>query len=277
MVDKSVTGNIRWRQNMGLHGFPHHKRGKSVQNEERSSHSVKHPMSPPTKSKSNGDGQIIPEFINITNSFSLNSNSRSSVRAQAMRDYHRRRIQKRNGQHSVSPTASSIPVLLSAKEQTHRFRVEGSSRPRSYGGGANRNRKLAPRTEQNIQPQVDKNEQCFEWKLLDEIQVALRKSPAATDNPGYYSGTSPSSREGGPTESAYEVQFRKVEELLSNIQIFLKLSSLRRAVSPGVLDPFSAMSLLITPRTQLLLHHYCELASQLSSTVYVILPFIWND
>ena len=241
---------------MDLHTeLPRRKREKHAQKGEHLLHSTKQPMA--SAARSNDDGHIIPEFINITNSFSLNSNSRSSIRAQVMRNYHRRRIQKRNGQRSTSPNASSIPVLLNAKEQTHKFRIDGGSSLRFYRRGTNRVRKLVPRTEQNARPQVSRNEQNLEWKLLGDIQVALSKSTSATDNLNYSSYTLSTSREGGPTETSYEIQFRKVEELLLNIKVSLALPPLCRAVAPGVLDPFSAMSLLITPRTQLLLHHYC--------------------
>jgi hypothetical protein len=239
-------------------GLPLRNRGSIAPEGERVLYSVEQQIT--SSAKSNNPGHITPEFINITNSFLLNSNSRSSVRAQVMRDYHRRRIQKRSGQRSTSPTSSSIPISLSAKDQTHRFRFDGHSRRHSWNRRANRTRKLAPRTERNVQYDETKNEGLLKRKLVDDIHISFFKSSSAVDGPGLPLGDKPG-------QTIHEIQFRTVEQLLSSIKVSLEVSSLYHSVAPGVLEPFSAVSLLITPRTQLLLHHYCKL------TLYHIMSY----
>jgi len=49
---------------------------------------------------------------------------------------------------------------------------------------------------------------------------------------------------------------RAQQQWLFNLEYFLQTDTLHNVPS-GVLDPFNAMLLLITPRTQQLLHYYC--------------------
>lgn len=187
--------------------------------------------------------RTVPEFINITNSFSLSSNSRASVRAQVMRDYHRRRVQKREGWRSPSPLRNEGSVLLSAKDQTHKFRFDGSKKDRSLGNDARRIRRLAPRTAKIMKPHNDSLPRNTE---SDDSQTLPRKNNEVHI-----------ANEDALGERTHEMPFDTVERLLSSIKISLRLPSLYDSVAPGVLEPFSAMSLLITSRTQILLHHYC--------------------
>jgi hypothetical protein len=68
-------------------------------------------------------GQDGFEFINITGSFLLDSNSRASVRVHAMRDYHRRRKQNLDGNYSLPFTTTKVEAISSAKGLTQKFRL----------------------------------------------------------------------------------------------------------------------------------------------------------
>lgn len=258
MTEKGNTNEIRWPKAMALgFGLSHRKRGSAALESVDLSSGKEQRISP---AQSKASDHIAPEFINITNSFSLNSNSRSSVRAQVMRDYHRRRIQKRNGQRSTSPTSTSIPASLSAKDQTHKFRIDGGSKERQWGRGGHPVRKLAPRTAEIAQHDMASNKSFKGKSRLDDIDISLQKSHPVADDPSYYLFSKPSSISlgGEPGETIHEIQFGQVEHLFS-MNTSSELPILYNSVAPGSLDPFSAMSLVITPRTQLLLHHYCKL------------------
>lgn len=242
MKENSATNMLNWPELKDFtSGLPNRKRMSMDHSGDKSVASIKEQRASPAKPAP--ADRITPQFINITNSFSLSSNSRASVRAQVMRDYHRRRMQKRDGRRSTSPMLNDGPVLLSAKDQTHKFRFDGSKKQHSLGSGARRIRKLAPKTAKIVRPH---DEGLLINTEPDDGQVLLRNgNEVQIEN------------EDAVEEGAHETLFDKVERLLSSMKISLRLPSLYDPVAPGVLDPFSAMSLLITPRTQLLLHHYC--------------------
>jgi hypothetical protein len=60
-----------------------------------------------------------------------------------------------------------------------------------------------------------------------------------------------------------------VDQWLANLDFALQTSILYHSPGTGALDPFAAMSVLITPRTQLLLHHYCKCLVNPSSLNYI--------
>jgi hypothetical protein len=46
---------------------------------------------------------------------------------------------------------------------------------------------------------------------------------------------------------------------LSSLDFAIQTSTLYHSPGTGILDPFAATSLVITPRTQVLIRHYCKL------------------
>jgi hypothetical protein len=66
--------------------------------------------------------------------------------------------------------------------------------------------------------------------------------------------------DGGVDFESFDDEFdhAAIDQWLSSLDFSLQAAILKNSPASGVLDPFAAMSLLITPRTQLLLHYYCK-------------------
>lgn len=176
------------------------------------------------------------QFINITDSTSLDKASRTQVRVQAMRDYHRRRTENPGGGIEPKPISQKP---LTAKAQTRKFRlgqekmlqpwapVKSSPSQRSF---ANRDSEIKTPTE--IKANVESNQV--------HLRVSDRRHHSSPQGPG----------DRFPAEMS-------IDPWPSVSDFVLKTTNLYHSPGIGRLDPFSATSLIITPRAQLLIHHYC--------------------
>ena len=210
-----------------------------------------------TLAKAEDNAQIPPHFINITNSLSLDDSSKSEVRVQVMREYHRRRKQ---GKASRVESRLAPKAPLSAKSQTQKFRLgqEKILRPwvrvKPYVSKKAQTTSTSTGTTPEPEKKIDRNE--------DRTFNKRSSEPSSFETTDYNNPTFIDCE--GPT-SDIELLRPNGDKPIAAVQRWMEPSL--QAFSPynspaaGVLDPFSAMSLVITPRTQLLLHHYCKLYS----------------
>jgi hypothetical protein len=140
-----------------------------------------------------------------------------------MKDYHRRRVQEIADNRHATLDQRSEPPAISAKVQTQKFRLgqERILRPWTpkKGGKKKRQDKTPPK-------EKSRDENFFE----------------------------PREAEYGSSGTISQA----TQEWISSLEYYLESSMLHQSPSSDMLDPFGAMSLLITPRTQRLLHHYCK-------------------
>jgi hypothetical protein len=201
---------------------------------------------------------MAPHFINITDSKSLDQSSRTEVRVQVMKDYHRRR--KGTGGAKEAKT-SHVPTPTSAKAMSGKFRfgqervlrpwkpvkaLRGKGKARvlpSSGIGRNpRNPTFKLQVlQQSNEIEGESESAHVEW-LDDSAQAGSAAMPSVLDE----------------LQSDPLPDQDPVDHWLANLDFALQTSILYHSPGTGALDPFAAMSVLITPRTQLLLHHYCK-------------------
>jgi len=192
---------------------------------------------------------INPEFINVTDTASLDKPSKTKVRIQVMKDYHRRRIQDIDDKRHARLRQTLEPRAISAKAQTQKFRLgeERILRPWTpKRGGKKRG--------------LDNAKPAGKMKALREqgssvISGSQVSSPEdASHRHADRTLSEPRLKEYGLNEPVSQA----TQEWISSLEFYMESSILYRSPSSGMLDPFGAMSLLITPRTQRLLHHYCQ-------------------
>jgi hypothetical protein len=212
---------------------------------------------------------MAPHFINITDSKSLDQSSRTEVRVQVMKDYHRRR--KGAGSAKEGNETSHVPAPISAKAMSGKFRFgqervlrpwkpvkalrgkgKGRALPASAVGRKPRNPTFKPQVLQ--QPNEIEGESAANVGWLDD---SVQIDPAAMPSTHGELQLDPS-----PDQDP-------VDQWLANLDFALQTSILYHSPGTGALDPFAAMSVLITPRTQLLLHHYCKCLVYLFSLNYI--------
>jgi hypothetical protein len=197
---------------------------KEYQNERPKKNTKRARVPAPSLVHSPHHESIIPEFINVTDTVSLDKSSKTKVRIQVMKDYHRRRVQEIGENRHVTLDQRSEPPAISAKAQTQKFRLgqERILRPWTpkKGGKKKRQDKTPPR------------EKSIDGDFFEQRD-------------GKYGLNEPISR--------------ATQEWISSLEYYLESLMLHQSPSSGMLDLFGAMSLLITPRTQRLLHHYCKL------------------
>ena len=218
----------------------------------------------PKETSTRGESCIQPQFINFTDSTSLDKSTRTKVRVQVMRDYHRRRQIQLEGKQSgrVSPRPG-------IKGQTHKFRLglEKSLRPwipvkakkqirrQSQIEDASRKNTAKANSSSSLgklqNPRVESFQTEISPATRSEYTDAIECAESGLD---VQSWTEPSSS---------EFYTATVFQWMSSLNLTLESAALYSSPSSGSIDPFSAMSLLITSRTQLLLHHYCKFSPNL--------------
>ena len=163
-----------------------------------------------------------------------------------MRDYHRRRVQRAT--QSENPIQDPPLRPPSAKAQTHKFRfgrekglrpwvpVKGPPGKRKHAGSG-RGKALNPDRSHEVPATASS---------VNEAQLPL---DSTVPDPEFAFVSF--SETGTPTASA--------DKWLSSLDFAIQTSIIYHPPGTGLLDPFAATSLLITPRTQVLIHHYCKL------------------
>jgi len=221
--------------------------------------SIRNKAKSPSSEKESSESQnfTASQFINVTNSTALDESARTTVRAQVMRDYHRRRVQKTTqNEHS---TLGSTPKPPSAKAQTHKFRFgkEKGLRPWVPVKGSPKKRRKTSEGQQN------------------RLDLKKPGQPSNTSVSTYRSQLPPILAHSNQTLASASFQESKpiaasADQWLSSLAFAIQTSTLFRAPGSGFLDPFAATSLLITPRTQVLIHHYCKFCPEYHNQVYQI-------
>lgn len=210
---------------------------------------------PKSPTKSAPSGNIIPQFINYTDSVSLDESARTRVRVQVMRDYHRRRAQREEGREEALIANTRDRKPPSAKSQIQKFRLghekvlrpwvpvktPASKRMNGSTAGERASKKAVRATQnqpsQNVQSPWPENEKGIN-----------------PESPSAMVGGTAQGQDGQATQEP-------LDQWLSLLKLALQSSVLHNSLDSGSLDPFSTTALLITPRTQLLLHHYCKLST----------------
>lgn len=198
--------------------------------------------------KSTQDGFLSPEFINVTDTVSLDKSSKTKVRIQVMKDYHRRKVQEIEENKHETLDQRSEPPQLSAKAQTKKFRLgdERVLRPWEPKKGPSKKNKIT-RTAEGKKKILGTRSSPRSEEVTSNKILFLGKETIDT------SFLEPQDEENESTDSIHKA----TEDWLTSLEYYLQTSMLHYSPSGGALDPFAAMSLLITPRTQHLLHHYC--------------------
>lgn len=218
---------------------------------------------------------MAPHFINITDSKSLDQSSRTEVRVQVMKDYHRRR---KGAGGAKEENTSHVPTPISAKAMSGKFRFgqERVLRPwkpvkalRGKGKGRALPASAIGRKPRNptfkLQVLQQPNEISGESAEVGWLDDTAHVDPAAT--PSTYDELQ---LDPLPNQDP-------VDQWLASLDFALQTSILYHSPGTGALDPFAAMSVLITPRTQLLLHHYCKCLVYLFFLNYIhASPFIYS-
>jgi hypothetical protein len=202
----------------------------------------------PTKPQGNpiNSENASPQFINSTNSVSLNKSARTQIRAQVMRDYHRRRLQAAENEQGQSKDAQSHEQPPSARSQVLKFRLgkEKVLRPWVPVKAARINKTSSPggkdKESRKAVPNPRFKPVSFNSVMHNEVNGVQWMSHENAASEGNISTLEP------------------LDRWLSVLDLALRSSALGNSPSSGALDPFSTTALLITPRTQLLLHHYCK-------------------
>ncbi len=205
----------------------------------------KHKESSSKKEKSKDPSFIAPQFINVTNSAALDESARTQVRVQVMRDYHRRRVLRTNqNEYMIQAPALKPP---SAKSQTHKFRFgEKGLHPWVPVKGPPGKRRHATRGRGKTLDAEKSHEISNAASSINRGQLLLDSPPSAQEYTFMpFSGVEPTRA--------------PADKWLSSLAFTIQTSSLYHAPGTGYLDPFATTSLLITPRTQALIHHYCKL------------------
>jgi hypothetical protein len=203
------------------------------------------------------NARLVPHFINISDTISLDDTSKKAVRVQVMREYHHRRKQGKTSKRQAALAPQEPPT---AKSQTQKFRLgrEKVLRPwvpvKPYVG---KKSQKASQKSVVLQKTVD----ISEFNELDLREKVKEPSPATIQRFEVTREGNLNHRDDDTeavTSSSLEAPIPAVQQWLSTLQSSLETFSFYQSPATGVLDPFSAMSLAITPRTQLLLHHYCK-------------------
>ncbi|TVY62891.1 hypothetical protein LSUE1_G009195 [Lachnellula suecica] len=197
----------------------------------------------------NQNGNDLPEFINVTDTTSLDKTSKTKVRVQVMKDYHRRRVQETDGNKPVALKRRLEPPQLSARAQTQKFRLGDERILRPWKPKKGQKKDKSPPAGKKASVGIKPSFRLSKRNLVTSRQVPF-SSPNSLD-------LSFVAIQGSENESTNYVH-HATEQWLASLQYHVQSSILHFSPSDGMLDPFMAMSLLITPRTQQFLYHYCQ-------------------
>lgn len=213
------------------------------------------------KAKSIQSGPLSPQFINLTNSLDLDPSTRTKVRVQVMREHHRRRASRLN--NKPAPVTALVPLrpkpALNVRAQTKKFRL-------------GREKELQPWVP--VKMQQRKRYEAKEAERIALEEQRLRKSAErlarrqSRQSPQKNFPSPPVGFAGkGKEVDEYEDEFSLenadspyMQQLLSYVDYSIQRETLSKSPASGDMDPFCSSSLLLTPKTQRLLHFYCTLS-----------------
>jgi hypothetical protein len=204
------------------------------------------------------------QFVTMTDRVKLDSSARTQVRTQVMLEFHRRKRDRKNGQGATSDVSSE--------------RVVGS------GVGQTSKLKFGPEGLQTWKPRKRKKDVVIEGQaLLKSTRSGTGKTVVAGSSRAsiapnkQYSRSRDRSHEtlalksSGIQDELDTNTIEDVEEVvgrggstpqwLRKLDVSFGAIALGPTPNAGAMDPFNVVSLLINPRTQVLLYYYCELVS----------------
>jgi hypothetical protein len=185
-----------------------------------------------------------------------------------MKEYHRRRKQ---GKTSKLPSRLAPKAVPSAKSQIQKFRLGREKILRPWV-------RVKPYVSKKIQPSTsptttENSENLGRDNGRGSERRSNKKSPETSrSKTTEYSSLKIITFRGGNSEDKYLQPDEPIAAVQQWLESSLETYSPYNNPANGVLDPFSAMSLIITPRTQLLLHHYCKLPLIQPSNYLTYLP-----
>ncbi|TAQ87701.1 hypothetical protein B7494_g3981 [Chlorociboria aeruginascens] len=218
-------------------------------------HEIK-PLETASSSITRQDGQE-QQFINLTDSISLDPSSRIKVRVHAMRDFHRRRLQGSGSK--VTESSSDERKAKDVKAQMGRFRLVESKqggmksvpsksqerqKPDNYIPNTRRSRKKSLAGSRSRRKHVDR---------IGDSAASQANDPSLLVSAG---SSAPELDGNIPDFVDHPSDVRSIAKWLGSLNLSLEDAALYQSPGSGRLDPFSAMSLLITPHIQVLLHYY---------------------
>lgn len=183
-----------------------------------------------------------------------------------MREYHRRRKQAKTFTAAVIATPIAPKAPLSAESQTQKFRfgrekiLQPWIRVKPYvgkkiqaasqkPGGSQKSPPKAPFSRGLSRQETVRKAERSEAQFVEvETRASLVHAETDVEN---------------DTPLSSDPELPGAQQWLPTLDSSLETTILYQNPAPGVLDPFSAMSLLIIPRTQQLLHYYCEFSRYL--------------
>jgi hypothetical protein len=186
------------------------------------------------------------KFINLTNTVPFDANTKTRVRVEVMRDYHRRRNQKGSSSAGMNGDVKRHEPI-DPKSRMTKFRLDA---------------------EKSLTP----------WKPLEKRR-RKRKRGGHEQVIRLDVGSGGEAEEVGDlaTEGNHRVEDGEESDVWPRIEGFnatslqpwdeagsqhmLTYPSILYSPSSSTIDPFVSTSVLITPRIQLLLHHYCKFTS----------------
>lgn len=202
---------------------------------------------PPSSSEQSRQGEL--QFVNVTDRAKLDQPARTQVRTQVMLDFHRRRRQ-----------GVEAPLTGHGTEK-------GTQKERQ---GQTNKMKLGPTGLQQWKPRK-------RAKAKESVKIPVRlsnenvvdTSPDSIAPIGEFQETGQDQIQGVQSSERISASQTSTNEQPSvednETQWLIRLNessgsvALPQTVSAGLIDPFSVVSLLIKPRTQLLLYYYCKL------------------
>jgi hypothetical protein len=188
------------------------------------------------------------KFINITNTVPFDANTKTKVRVEVMRDYHRKRNQKCGSSAAVGVNRDGMkrPEPIDPKSRMTKFRLNPEKILTPWKPLEKRRKRKREGNEQVIRLDVDLGGEAEEAGYLATGESYRMKGGERSDE-----------RLGIEEINATELQ--PWDE--ADPQHMLTYPSILYNPSPSTIDPFVSTSVLITPRIQLLLHHYCKFTS----------------
>jgi hypothetical protein len=189
------------------------------------------------------------KFINITNPVPFDENTRTRVRVEVMRDYHRKRNQKAgssaagavegydtNRHESIDPKSRMTKFRLDAEKTLTPWKPLKKRRKRKRGGH-----------EQMIG--LDVRGLMGEAEEAGDLATGEHHLLGGGERSGVWPGM----------EDSNDTSLRPWDE--AGPQHMLTDPSILYSPSSSTVDPFVSTSVPITPRIQVLLHHYCKFTS----------------
>jgi hypothetical protein len=199
------------------------------------------------------------QFINSTKQGKLSHQDSTQVRSQVMLEFARRKRQSDVHAKWNNYDDARNGARAEVKGEIGKMRLM----PTGLQKWAPRERSKK-RFAQANQVVEDRDGDCIEEGLMMSPTKAkaialIREFSQASSGEESYDKTFSNDSSGGSVDESMPSDVTKVEAEAMRHSVWSIPASLRNSPSAGSMDPFNAASILISPRTQSLIHHYCKL------------------